>query len=78
MLLKLKLLSVNLSLATLLLFFLCLGSQNLDNRYKINLLFNETVELPSGFIIGVSFIFGFLSGGISSTITIKDKDLIEK
>ena len=78
MLLKFKLLTLNLSIATLLLVFLCLGSQNLDKRYKINLLANETVELPNGFIIGVSFIIGVISGGFSSTIMIRDKTSIRK
>ena len=78
MLLKFKLLTLNLSIATILLVFLCLGSQNLDKRYKINLLANETVELPNGFIIGVSFIIGVISGGFSSTIMIKDKTSIRK
>ena len=78
MLLKFKLLTLNLSIATLLLMFLCLGSQNLDKRYKINFLANETVELPNGFIIGISFIIGVVSGGISSTIMIKDKDSTKK
>tara|TARA_Y100001968_G_scaffold300686_1_gene312338 strand:+ start:288 stop:524 length:237 start_codon:yes stop_codon:yes gene_type:complete len=78
MLLKFKLLTLNLSIATILLVFLCLGSQNLDKRYKINLLANETVELPNGFIIGVSFIIGVISGGFSSTIMIRDKTSIRK
>tara|TARA_B100001029_G_C14698481_1_gene253609 strand:- start:72 stop:263 length:192 start_codon:yes stop_codon:yes gene_type:complete len=61
----------------LLLFFLCLGSQNLDKRYKVNFLVSETVELPNGFIIGISFIAGVLSGGLSSTFIIKDRNSIE-
>ena len=71
MFLKIRLLSINITISILLLIFLCLGSQNLTKRYKINLLMNETVELPSGFIVGVGFILGFLSGGFSSTLIIK-------
>tara|TARA_Y100001968_G_scaffold71642_1_gene62878 strand:- start:1186 stop:1422 length:237 start_codon:yes stop_codon:yes gene_type:complete len=76
MILKFKLLTLNFSIATLLLLFLCLGSQNLEKRYKINFITNETVELPNGFIIGVSFVIGVISGGLSSTLLLKDKDSI--
>ena len=63
MILKIKLLTFNITSSLLLILFLCLGSQNLDKRYRLNLLLNETVELPSGFIIGIAFTFGFISGG---------------
>ena len=71
MLLKIKLLTFNITTSLLLILFLGLGSQNLDNRYKLNLLFNETVQLPSGFIIGISFTLGFLSGGLTPTLSLK-------
>ena len=73
MLLKLKLLTFNLSIGSLLIAFLCLGSQNLDKRYKLNLIVNETVQLPIGFIIGISFTIGFLTGGINSILIVKDE-----
>mgnify|MGYP001194864009 FL=1 len=73
MLLKLKLLTFNLSMGALLIAFLCLGSQNLEKRYRLNLLVNETVELPSGFIVGVAFTIGFLTGGITSVLMVKDE-----
>ena len=47
---------------------LFVGIQNSTTKSKLNLLIDETVELPLGFIIGTSFIFGSLSG---SFITIK-------
>ena len=77
MLLKLKLFTFNISIGALLISFLCLGSQNLDKRHSLNLLVNETVELPIGFILGISFTFGFLSGGISSVLMMKDKTTLE-
>ncbi len=77
MLLKLKLLTFNISIGVLLITFLCLGSQNLEKRYSLNLLVNETVELPSGFILGIAFTFGFLSGGVTSVLMIKDKTKLE-
>ena len=45
-------------------FFLIIGLQNGTNKAKINLVFNETINLPVGFIIGTSFICGSLAGSI--------------
>ena len=73
MFLKIKLLTFNITSSLLLILFLCLGSQNLDKRYKINLIFNETVELPSGFIVGISFTLGYLIGGLISTLNTKEE-----
>jgi len=42
--------------------FLIIGIQNSTNKTKINLLFNETIDLPVGFTIGTSFIFGSIAG----------------
>ena len=68
MLFKLKLLTLNLTTALLLVFFLCLGSQNLNKRYRINFLINKTVSLPIGFLIGTSFTLGLMSGGLTSVL----------
>ena len=70
---KLQLLTLNLSTAILLIFFLCLGSQNLGKRYSINFLINKTVSLPIGFVIGSSFTLGLMSGGLTSVLMIKNK-----
>ena len=43
---------------------LIIGIQNSSDKNKINLLFNETVELPVSFIIGTSFIFGSIFGNL--------------
>ncbi len=69
MFLKLQLLTLNIASALLLIFFLCLGSQNLSKRYTLNLMINKTVPLPIGFIIGSSFTLGFISGGLTSILT---------
>ncbi len=50
----------NLSLFILLL----VGIQNSSNKRKVNLLINETVNLPVSFIIGTSFIMGSLTGSL--------------
>ena len=49
-----------------LLLILIIGIQNSSIKKKVNLLFNETVELPLSFIIGTSFITGSLLGSIIS------------
>ena len=41
---------------------LIIGIQNSSNKSKINLLINESVSFPVGFIIGSSFISGSLLG----------------
>ena len=69
---KLKLLTLNIATAILLIFFLCLGSQNLNRKYQLNFLSNKTVPLPIGFLIGTSFTIGLISGGLSSVLLIKD------
>ena len=68
--LKFKLLTLNITTAILLIFFLCLGSQNLSKRYSLNFLINKTVALPIGFLIGTSFTLGLVSGGLTSVLII--------
>ncbi len=41
---------------------LLIGVQNSSNKTKVNLLINETVELPISFIVGSSFILGSILG----------------
>ena len=42
---------------------LFIGIQNSSNKSKVNLLINETIELPISFVIGSSFILGSILGG---------------
>ena len=70
---KLQLLTLNIASAILLLFFLCLGSQNLDNRYSLDFLVNKTVPLPIGFLIGTSFTLGIMTGGLTSVLMINEE-----
>jgi len=77
MLQKLKLFTFNITSGILLILFLCLGSQNLDRRHSIDLVVNETVELPNGFIVGIAFAIGFVSGGFTSIFMMKDKIQLE-
>ena len=71
---RLKLLPLNIATAVLLIFFLCLGSQNLSKKHSLDFLINKTVSLPIGFLIGSSFTLGLISGGLTSALMIKDND----
>ena len=71
---KLQLLSFNIATAILLIFFLCLGSQNLGKKYSLDFLINKTVDLPIGFLIGTSFTLGLMSGGLTSVLLINNTD----
>ena len=42
--------------------FLIIGIQNSSNKSKVDLLLDETVELPVSFIMGLSFISGSILG----------------
>ena len=56
---------------------LMVGIQNSSNKTKINLIINETVNLPVSFIVGISFITGSLTGGIlSSNFHKKNKEIL--
>ena len=74
MFLKLQLLTLNIASSILLIFFLCLGSQNLGTKHSLNFLINKTVSLPIGFLIGTSFTFGLMSGGITSVLMINNNE----
>ena len=43
-------------------FLLFIGIQNSSNKSKVDLLIEETIELPISFIIGSSFILGSFFG----------------
>jgi hypothetical protein len=73
MFIRLKLLTLNISTAILLIFFLCLGSQNLNKRFSIDFIVNKTVPLPVGFLIGSSFTLGVISGGLTSVLMLDNK-----
>ncbi|WP_413678349.1 hypothetical protein [Prochlorococcus sp. MIT 0916] len=71
---RIQLLTLNIATAILLIFFLCLGSQNLGKKYSIDFLINKTVALPIGFLIGTSFTIGLMSGGLTSVLMINNDD----
>ena len=53
---------------------LIIGIQNSSKKSRINLLINQSIELPISFIIGSSFITGSILGGILTLNTIDMKD----
>lgn len=57
-----KRLFLTLSINSCLFIILIIGIQNSSNKSKVDLLIDETVYLPVGFIIGTSFISGSLIG----------------
>ena len=53
---------------------LIIGIQNSSKKSRINLLINQSIELPISFIIGSSFITGSILGGILTLNIIDIKD----
>ena len=47
-------------------FILMIGLQNSSNKKEVNLLVNDTVNLPIGFIVGISFLSGSVTGSFLS------------
>jgi len=41
---------------------LLIGIQNSSNKSKVDLIINETIELPISFVVGSSFILGSILG----------------
>ena len=62
MLFPLKKFILTISFNSFLFIFLIIGIQNSTIKNKVNLLIDETVSLPVGFIMGSSFISGSLLG----------------
>jgi len=55
-------------------FILMIGIQNSNYKNKVNFILNESIELPNSFILGLSFIFGSLSGSIlNSSYSFRNK-----
>ena len=54
---------------------LLIGIQNSLVKKKVNLLLNETIELPISFIIGSSFISGSIFGSIINLSSLLKKKL---
>jgi len=65
---------ISVSVNMLLFIFLIVGIQNSSNKKSVNLLINKTIELPTGFIAGASFLAGSLLGGLLTSINLINKE----
>lgn len=74
MLLRLRLVIGSLGGGLLLLFALCLGAQNLDQRPSLNLGVARTAPLPGGFLLGVALAVGVISGGCSAALLLPSRE----
>ena len=54
----------NTALNVTLFLLLMIGIQNSTKSHNINLILGETIKLPTGFIVGISFISGSIAGSI--------------
>ena len=73
MLFSFKKLFFNITFNFSLFLLLIIGIQNSSNKTKINLIIDESVNLPISFIVGISFISGSLVGSILSANFNKEK-----
>lgn len=73
MLLRLRLLLLSFGGGMLFLLLLCLGAQNLSERHSIQFGTSRSIPLPSGFLVGVSFVLGVISGGTTAAVLLPDQ-----
>lgn len=59
---KLRRLIFSITYNTFLFIILLIGIQNSSEKNQVNFLFTKTINLPTSFIIGVSFISGSMLG----------------
>ena len=55
---------LNSTLNITLFLLLMIGIQNSNKSNKVNLILSETIKLPTGFIVGISFISGSITGSL--------------
>ena len=60
----------SLGTGTLLLLLLCLGSQNLTDRHRLQIGTFRSASLPSGFLVGISLVIGVISGGSAMAVVL--------
>ncbi len=61
---KLKKISFSIIFNLTIFLILMTGIQNSSMHKKVNLLISETIKLPIGFIVGLSFIGGSITGNL--------------
>ena len=55
-------------------FILMIGIQNSSNKIKVNFISSETINLPTSFVIGLSFIGGSIVGSFMNINSWRKKD----
>ena len=73
MIFRLKKLLFNFTFNISLFCLLIIAIQNSSNKSKVNLIIDETIELPISFIIGASFISGSIIGSLNPENIYKKK-----
>ena len=54
---------------------LLIGIQNSSNKSRVNLLIDETIQLPVSFVVGSSFIIGSIFGSFLNFNLHKEKNI---
>ena len=57
----------------MLLLLLCLGSQNLTERHRLQLGSLRSAAVPSGFLVGISLVIGVISGGSAAAALLPEQ-----
>ena len=52
---------------------LIIGIQNSSRKSKVNIIINETINIPISFIMGISFLSGSVLGSFASLDSFKKK-----
>ena len=63
----------NFTFNTCLFILLIVGIQNSSNKERVNLIIDDTIDLPVSFIVGASFISGSIFGSLMPMIFFKNK-----
>ena len=71
---KVSFLFLNLLVNFVMFSLLFLGVQNANKKNAINFFSYQSVEMPVGFILGVSFILGTTTGGLPFLFSENSKD----
>ena len=76
MLILLKKVLFTITLNSALFLILIIGIQNSSNKSKVKLILGETINLPIGFVVGISFISGSIFGSVL-TMNIGNKKILD-
>ena len=72
-LIRLRLLLISFGGGLLLMLLLCLGAQNLKDRHTLQFGGQQSVPLPTGFLVGIALVMGVISGGTATAVLLPDQ-----